>query len=100
ITLKDDQRGDPPVTAEILDALGIMSMARVEEAKALVKKAAEVLRRDLGEKGLELLDIKFECGLVDGRLALIHDVSTDNMRGVRDGKPAGPGEMLQAIGAE
>lgn len=99
ITLKDDQRGDPLILDETLDVLGIMPMAQTREAKALVKRAAEVIRADLAAKGLELLDIKFECGMVGGRLVIIDDVSTDNMRVVKDGQPVGPEQMLTLLGA-
>ncbi len=87
ITLKDDERGDPVIEDEAVAALGLLSLEQVREAKALARRAAEVIRDDLAEKGLELLDIKFECGIVDGRLVIIDDISTDNMRVVRDGKP-------------
>ena len=97
ITLKDDERGDPLIVDESLAALGIMPLGQVQEAKALVKKAAAIIREDLSAKGLELVDIKFECGQVDGRLAIIDDVSTDNMRVMRDGAIVGPQEILQFI---
>lgn len=87
ITLKDDERGDPLIVDEAIAALGLLSLDEVKEAKALVRRAAEVIRRDLEEKGLELLDIKFECGVVDDQLVIIDDISTDNMRVFRDGKP-------------
>lgn len=99
ITLKDDQRGDPLIVDEAVAALGILSLEQVQEAKALVKRAAEVLHADLQAKGLELLDIKFECGLVDGKLIIIDDVSTDNMRVMKDGQPVGPEVMLRYIEA-
>lgn len=99
ITLKDDERGDPLIVDEAIAALGILSLEQVQEAKALVRRAAETIRADLAAKGLDLLDIKFECGLVDGKLVIIDDVSTDNMRVTKDGRPVGPGEMLQYIEA-
>ncbi|HHW08544.1 MAG TPA: phosphoribosylaminoimidazolesuccinocarboxamide synthase [Firmicutes bacterium] len=95
ITLKDDERGDPLVVDETLEVLGIMSLEQVKEAKELVKKAATVIRQDLQAKGLELLDMKFECGTVDGRLVIIDDVSTDNMRIIKNGEKVGPAELLQ-----
>lgn len=94
ITLKDDERGDPLIIDETIDALGIMRIDEVREAKALVRKAAEVIRDELQSKGLELIDIKFECGKVDGRLAIIDDISTDNMRVMRNGKPVSPEELV------
>lgn len=96
ITLKDDERGDPLIVDEAIAALGLLSLDEVKEAKALVRRAAEVIRRDLEEKGLELLDIKFECGVVDDQLVIIDDISTDNMRVIRDGEPVGPQELLEA----
>lgn len=96
ITLKDDERGDPLIVDEAIAALGLMSPDEVKEAKALVRRAAEVIRRDLEEKGLELLDIKFECGVVDDQLVIIDDISTDNMRVIRDGESVGPQELLEA----
>lgn len=95
ITLKDDQRGDPLILDETLDVLGIMPLDQVKEAKELVKKAAVIIRDDLQAKGLELLDMKFECGLVDDRLVIIDDISTDNMRIIRDGESVTPQQMLQ-----
>lgn len=96
ITLKDDERGDPLIVDEAIAALGLMSLDEVQEAKALVRKAAEVIRRDLEAKGLQLLDIKFECGSVDGQLVIIDDISTDNMRVVREGKAVDPQGLLHA----
>lgn len=96
ITLKDDERGDPLIVDEAIAALGLLSLDEVKEAKALVRRAAEVIRRDLEEKGLELLDIKFECGVVDDQLVIIDDISTDNMRVIRDGESVGPQELLEA----
>ncbi|MBO2521833.1 MAG: phosphoribosylaminoimidazolesuccinocarboxamide synthase [Firmicutes bacterium] len=98
ITLKDDERGDPVIVDEAVAALGLLSLEQVREAKALARRAAEVIRDDLAEKGLELLDIKFECGIVDGRLVIIDDISTDNMRVVRDGKPVDARGLLEVVG--
>jgi len=96
ITLKDDERGDPLIVDEAIEALGLMPLHQVQEAKALVRKAAEVIRRNLETKGFELLDMKFEVGAVDGRLVIIDDISTDNMRVVQDEKPVDPQRLLDA----
>lgn len=85
ITVKDDERGDPLIVDEAVAALGIMSSEQVGEAKALAARAARIIREHLQEKGLDLLDIKFEVGAAEGGLILIDDVSTDNMRVARDG---------------
>lgn len=97
ITLKDDERGDPLVTDEAVAALGLMELAQVKEAKALVRQAAAVLRADLGQKRLDLVDIKFECGLVNSALVIIDDISTDNMRVMRDGEKVDAAGLLRAL---
>lgn len=97
ITLKDDERGDPLITDEAIAALGIMTPEQVQEGKALVRRAAQVIRNHLRARGLDLLDIKFECGIIGDRLVIIDDVSTDNMRVTRAGEPVGPQEMLRYL---
>lgn len=95
ITLKDDERGDPLIVDEALDALGIMRIDHVRQAKALVQKAAQAIHTDLQSKGLELIDIKFECGTVGDQLIIIDDISTDNMRVFRDGQSVNPEQLLE-----
>jgi phosphoribosylaminoimidazole-succinocarboxamide synthase len=95
ITLKDDERGDPLVVDEALAVLGIMEMSQVLAAKDLVRKAATVIYNDLKAKGIELLDMKFECGSIGDQMVIIDDISTDNMRIVKDGAKVGPEELLQ-----
>jgi phosphoribosylaminoimidazole-succinocarboxamide synthase len=95
ITLKDDQRGDPLVNDEALVALGIMELPQVLAAKELVRKAATVIFNDLKAKNIELLDMKFECGSIGDQLVIIDDISTDNMRIVKNGAKVGPEELLK-----
>lgn len=99
ITLKDDERGDPLIVDEAIAAIGLMPLDQVQEAKALVRQAAQVMHDHLAEKGLDLVDIKFECGLAGGRLVIIDDISTDNMRVMQDGRRVEPGQLLPLLGA-
>ncbi len=85
-TLKDDDRGDPPLTEDTLIALGIASAEQVQFMKATAKKATAILKAHLAEKGLDLIDLKYEFGLVEGKTMIIDEVSGDGMRVVRDGK--------------
>lgn len=98
ITLKDDERGDPLIVDEAITALGLLEQEQIGQAKALVRQAAHLIRQDLQAKGLELLDIKFECGLIDDRLVIIDDISTDNMRVLRDGQPVTPHQLMEYLG--
>lgn len=98
ITLKDDERGDPLIVDEAVAAIGLMALDQVQEAKALVQKAAVIMHDHLAAKGLDLVDIKFECGLTGGRLVIIDDISTDNMRVMRNGQRVEPGQLLPLLG--
>ncbi len=84
-TIKDDERGDPPISQEAMMALGIASRDEIDYMKQSARKATSILKRHLAEKGLELIDIKYEFGKVDGQVMIIDEVSGDSMRVVKDG---------------
>ena len=86
VTLKDDPRDDPPATSEILEALKLLSPADYNHIRNETIKICDIIREDLKNRGLELVDIKIEFGIVDGKIALIDEVSAGNMRVYKDGK--------------
>ena len=86
VTLKDDDREDPPVTSEILAALKLLTPKQYDSIRKETLKICNIVRDDLKGRGLELIDIKIEFGYVDGKLALIDEVSPGNMRVFQDGK--------------
>lgn len=88
VTLKDDERQDPPITKDALDMLGIMSAAEYEVLKSLTQKIANIVKDELAKKGIELYDIKFEFGRVgkDKQIALIDEISGGNMRAYKNGE--------------
>ncbi|MCL2773931.1 MAG: phosphoribosylaminoimidazolesuccinocarboxamide synthase [Oscillospiraceae bacterium] len=79
-TLKDDALGDPPVTKDALAELNIMTGGEYETLKSLTQKIAGIIKDDLTGKGLDLYDIKFEFGRVDGKIVLIDEISAGNVR--------------------
>ena len=85
VSLKDDERGDPMITADTLEMLGIMSVSEYECLKSLTKRVTTIIRDDLAEKGLELYDIKVEFGKISGEVALIDEISSGCMRVYKDG---------------
>ena len=80
VSLKDDERGDPMISKDALEMLGIMDGVTYEELKSLTKRIAAILRDDLSAKGLTLYDMKFEFGMVNGKVALIDEISSGCMR--------------------
>ena len=88
VTLKDDVRGDPPITKDALVALGILTDSEYETLKALTRQIADIVREELQKKGIELYDIKFEFGRVgkEKKIALIDEISGGNMRAYKNGE--------------
>lgn|SRR5699024_7080965 len=95
VTLKDDERGDPPISEDALEMLGILSKEESGILKRLTQQIAEVVREELLKKGIELYDIKFEFGRVgkDQHIALIDEISGGNMRAYKDGAYIEPLEL-------
>ena len=92
-TLKDDGRGDPPVTKDQLEALGILSGDEYEILKDLTKKITRLIHDEFASKGAQLYDIKLEFGRVDGAITLIDEISGGSMRVCKDGKYIDPLEI-------
>ncbi|MCL2792152.1 MAG: phosphoribosylaminoimidazolesuccinocarboxamide synthase [Spirochaetaceae bacterium] len=86
ITLKDDGRDDPPITGEILVALKLLTSAQHNEIHNKTIKICDLIKDDLKTRGLELIDIKVEFGMVEGNVALIDEISAGNMRVYQNGK--------------
>jgi phosphoribosylaminoimidazole-succinocarboxamide synthase len=95
ITLKDDDRNDPPITDDALDMLGILSKEEYQTVKSLTQKIAGIVKDELAQRGIELYDIKFEFGRVgeDKHIALIDEISGGNMRAFKNGKYIEPLEL-------
>ena len=85
-TLKDDERGDPPITKDQLDMLGIITADEYEILKDLTKKITRIINNEFLKKGAVLYDIKIEFGRVDGKITLVDEISGGSMRVYKDGK--------------
>ena len=90
-TLKDDAKGDPLITKDALVAIGVMTDEQYEDLKAQTQAITKIVADDLKEKGLDLYDIKFEFGYApDGKVMLIDEVASGNMRVYKDGEYVDP----------
>lgn len=96
-TFKDDAKGDPLVTSEGLEALGIMSQEMFQDMKAQTLKITRLVADDLAKKGLELYDIKFEFGYHNDEVILIDEIASGNMRVYQNGKIVDPVELTKII---
>ena len=97
ITLKDDLRGDPPITRDTLNELGLLSYERYDTLKSLTQKISKLIKADLETRGAELYDIKLEFGISGGEILLIDEISAGNMRVFKDGKIVEPLDLVDLI---
>lgn len=97
VTLKDDERNDPPITRDSLAAVGLMTAAQYDEAEKLTKIICNIVKDDLAAKGMKLYDIKLEFGIIDGKVTLIDEISGGNMRVYKDGKKLDYDELSELI---
>ncbi|MEG2688752.1 MAG: phosphoribosylaminoimidazolesuccinocarboxamide synthase [Clostridia bacterium] len=96
-TLKDDLRGDPLITCEGLVALGIMNEEMFASMKAQTLEITNIVASELKKKNLDLWDIKFEFGYNNGKVILIDEIASGNMRVYKDGVIVEPVELTKLI---
>ncbi len=99
VTIKDDERGDPPISEDALHMLGILTRDEYAVLKQLTIQIANIVKEELTKKDIELYDIKFEFGRIgsDRQIALIDEISGGNMRAYKNGQPLSPLELAQIM---
>lgn len=81
ITIKDDERGDPPISKDALAELKILTAEEYDKIKEETILICNLVKENLAVKGLDLYDIKLEFGRdVNGQIMLIDEISGGNMR--------------------
>ena len=96
-TFKNDAKGDPLVTAEGLEVLGVMTPEMFKSMKEQTLKITRIVADDLKTLGLDLWDIKFEFGYNNGEVILIDEIASGNMRVYKDGKIVDPIQLTKII---
>ena len=78
---KDDALGDPLITTEHIDILGIATPKEVEELYVKALQVNEVLKPMFAQVGVELIDFKLEFGRdANGEVLLADEISPDTCR--------------------
>jgi phosphoribosylaminoimidazole-succinocarboxamide synthase len=78
---KDDTLGDPMITTEHIDILGIATAVEVQDLYDKALQVNEVLRPIFAEVGVTLVDFKLEFGRdQDGNVLLADEISPDTCR--------------------
>ena len=98
VTLKDDDRKDPPIAQDALVALGIMTAEEFNTCKAYTQQISKAIAEDLACKGLELYDMKVEFArAADGEIMLMDEISAGCMRVYKDGEWVQPMDLTAMI---
>lgn len=96
-TFKDDAKGDPLVTKDALEVLGVMSGEMYDSMKEQTLAITKIVADDLAKKGMELYDIKFEFGFNGDEVILIDEIASGNMRVYKDGRIVEPMDLTAMI---
>ena len=91
MTFKNDEKGDPLVTKDGLVVLGVMTEEQYDAIRDMTKQITRILADEMAARGMVLYDIKFEYGYdADGKVMLIDEIASGNMRVYKDGKYIDP----------
>lgn len=77
---KNDELGDPLLTVEHIQELGLAELEMVEKMKELALRINEILGKFFSQRDLELVDFKLEFGVKDGKLIVGDEISPDTCR--------------------
>lgn len=82
VTIKDDDRLDPPISEDALAMLGIVTKEEYATLKTMTQQISQFVKDELAKQGLELYDIKLEFGrdANTNEIILIDEISGGNMR--------------------
>lgn len=82
VTIKDDERGDPPISKDALEALNILKREEYDQLEKFTKEISAIIKNELEKKELFLYDIKLEFGRdkKTKEMMLIDEISGGNMR--------------------
>ncbi len=77
---KNDELGDPLLTVEHIQELGVAGLDIVEKMKEMALQINMILREFFGKRNLELVDFKLEFGLKNSELILADEITPDTCR--------------------
>ncbi len=84
VTLKDDIQGDPLISERLCIMKNLLVPGQYDAALELLTKVGEVLKKELAQMNLTLIDFKIEIGYdADGKVYVVDEITPDIWR-VRD----------------
>jgi phosphoribosylaminoimidazolesuccinocarboxamide synthase len=98
VSLKDDEKGDPFISEELLEKFKILDKDEYKTLEKATKDITKIIQKTIEDKRLELIDIKLEFGRdKQGNIVLIDEISGGNMRVYKDGKSVKPIELSKIL---
>lgn len=84
VTLKDDEQGDPLISERLCIMKGLLKEGQYDEALRITEMVGEVLKKELAQMALTLIDFKIEIGYDEnGKMYVVDEITPDIWR-VRD----------------
>lgn len=84
VTLKSDAQGDPLISERLCIMKGMLAEGQYDEALDILVRVGEVLKAELANMGLTLIDFKIEVGYDEnGKMYVVDEITPDIWR-VRD----------------
>ena len=98
MTFKNDEKGDPLVTKDGLVVLGVMTEEQYDAIRDMTQQITRIVADEMAARGMVLYDIKFEYGYdADGKVMLIDEIASGNMRVYKDGKVVDPMDLTAML---
>lgn len=84
VTLKDDAQGDPLISERLCIMKGLLVEGQYDVALDILERVGEVLKKELAQMELTLIDFKIEIGYDEnGKMYVVDEITPDIWR-VRD----------------
>lgn len=81
VTLKDDEQGDPLISERLCIIKGLLKTGQYDEALDILVKVGEVLKKELANLELTLIDFKIEVGYDEnGKIYVADEITPDIWR--------------------
>ena len=81
VTLKDDDMGDPLISERLCIMKGLLAEGQYDEALRITEMVGEVLKKELAQMGLTLIDFKIEIGYDEsGKMYVVDEITPDIWR--------------------
>lgn len=84
VTLKSDAQGDPLISERLCIMKGMLVEGQYDEALDILVRVGEVLKKELAEMNLTLIDFKIEVGYDENGKVYVADEITPDIWRVRD----------------